>query len=143
VKRDEALISLSRDHHKALAIALRLRRATPETQRDVRAAFLTFWDEHGCHHFELEEDVLVPAYAPHGDAEHPLVLRMLEEHDAIRRDAAHLADEADPALDALHALGERLSAHVRMEERELFPVIEAAMPVDALAAVADALDRAH
>ena len=33
-----------------------------------------------------------------------------------------------PSLDALHTLGEQLSAHVRREERELFPLIEQALP---------------
>jgi hypothetical protein len=37
MKRDPALISLSGDHHQALWVALRLRRATAETEADVRA----------------------------------------------------------------------------------------------------------
>ena len=143
MKRSDALVSLSRDHHQALAIALRLRRATPESRSEVRTAFLAFWDGHGRRHFELEEDVLVPAYAAHRDPEHPLVLRMFDEHTALRRQADHLAGDAGVSLDALRELGEQLSAHVRMEERELFPVIEQALPDDDLAAVADALDRAH
>lgn len=36
----------------------------------------------------------------------------------------------------------RLAEHVRLEERELFPLIEQTLPEDRLVAVRDALERA-
>ena len=62
------------------------------------------------------------------------------DHVAIRQRAGVVA--ADPSADPelLHDLGERLSAHVRLEERELFPLIERDMPADELVALALALD---
>jgi hemerythrin-like domain-containing protein len=139
VKRDPALTSLSHDHHQALFVAQKLRRATADTASDARAAFLAFWDGPGHTHFQTEEQVLLPAYARHGDPHHALVARALCEHVEIR----HRADETarNPAVSAadLNALGERLAAHVRLEERELFPLIEQAMPADQLRALAVAL----
>jgi hemerythrin HHE cation binding domain-containing protein len=87
VKRSEALVALSRDHHQALAIAQKLRRATPQTANQVREAFLDYWIAHGRTHFRLEEEILLPAYAAYGDAHHPLVLRVLGDHVAIRQRA--------------------------------------------------------
>jgi hemerythrin-like domain-containing protein len=43
----------------------------------------------------------------------------------------------------LHELGNRLTAHVRLEEDELFPLIEATLETDALAALGDELERAE
>src|SRR5680860_716611 len=77
MKRDPALVSLSHDHHQALFVAQKLRRATAETLGEDRAAFLAYWEEHGRAHFRLEEEVLLPADAAHGDPHHPLVAQRL------------------------------------------------------------------
>jgi Hemerythrin HHE cation binding domain len=121
MKRSPALVTLSHDHHQALSIAQKLRGATADTAGDARAAFVAYWDAHGRGHFRLEEEILLPAYASHGDSHHPLVARALCDHVAIRARAdALLVDEArDPAV--LHELGTCLADHVRLEERELFP----------------------
>lgn len=142
MKRDPAIASLSRDHHQALRVAQLLRRATSLTGGAARAAFLTFWDAHGHEHFRLEEDVLLPAFAAHGDPFHPLVARTLCEHVDIRCRANALTRDQTPALEVLHELGAVLAAHVRGEERELFVLIEQAMPAEDLAALAVVLARA-
>ncbi len=143
MKRDLRLESLSRDHHHALVIAQVLQRALPETTGVARDAFLAFWEESGRAHFRLEEEVLLPAYAGHGDPHHPLIARALCDHVEIRGRAYDLARDPRTPVSGLHVLGARLADHVRMEERELFPLIEQAMPEDALAALAEALLRAE
>jgi hemerythrin HHE cation binding domain-containing protein len=141
MKRDPALISLSRDHHQALSAAQNLRRARRETRDQARALFLEYWEVHGRAHFRSEEEVLLPTYAGHGDAHHPLVARVLCEHVAIRRRVDILARSPSPTVADLHELGAQLADHVRLEERELFPLIEHVMPPAELAALADALER--
>ncbi|HVW17432.1 MAG TPA: hemerythrin domain-containing protein [Solirubrobacteraceae bacterium] len=143
MKRSAALASLSRDHHQALVVAQRLRRADAAGAADARERFLDYWREHGRRHFRLEEEVLLPGYAAHGDAHDPLVLRVLGEHVEIRHRADRIAARPVSGADDLHDLGERLAAHVRLEERELFPLIERAMPADELLALARALERAE
>lgn len=143
MNRSAALASLSRDHHQALVVAQRLRRATDETASDARTAFLAYWTTHGGLHFRLEEETLLPGYAAYGDPHHPLVLSVLGDHVDIRQRADRLAADPTAPTDALHDLGERLAAHVRLEERELFPLIEGAMPAAELSALADALARAE
>jgi hemerythrin-like domain-containing protein len=143
MRRDPALISLSRDHHQALTVALRLRRATAESATDVRADALRFWATTGRAHFRLEEEVLLPTYARHGDPHHPLVARALCEHVAIRQRMDALAREAAPEAACLHDLGAMLSDHVRLEERELFALIEQTLPAAALARLMEALQHAE
>jgi hemerythrin-like domain-containing protein len=62
------------------------------------------------------------------EADHPLIARVLTDHVRIR----HLASRADASPQALHELGERLERHVRLEERELFPLIERSASGDEL-----------
>jgi hemerythrin-like domain-containing protein len=128
VKRHRALQPLSRDHHVALVAAQRLRRAMDGDA--ARDEFLAFWREHGARHFQVEEEVLLPAAAGWADPGTECVVRMLVDHVRIRAAAQRLEREPQP-LEALHELGTMLERHVRLEEREVFPLIEAAMPEDA------------
>ena len=124
MRRHPALEKLSRDHQHALAVALKARRGEPGAAEALRE----FLETEGYEHFALEERVLLPAFVPYGDVEDPRVVRMLLDHVRLR------------AVDHLElvAAGELLNAHVRLEEREIFPWIEEAMPEPAL----DALGRA-
>ena len=142
MKRSPTLVSLSRDHHRALATALKLRRASAETAGAARAAALRFWEEAGRRHFRLEEEVLLPAFAGHGDARHPLVARALCDHVVIRHRIDQLAAAPSASAIDLHELGVLLAEHVRLEERELFVLIEQTLPPAQLKAVAASLERA-
>ena len=143
MKRSDALAPLSRQHHQGLHVALGLKRAAREDAAAARERFLAFFEREGRRHFHVEEDVLLPAYARHGAVDEPAVVRVLTEHVDLRRRAADLAGDADPALAELHELGRRLEAHIRHEERVLFPIIEAALPERELAALATAVLRAE
>ncbi|MBI4898283.1 MAG: hemerythrin domain-containing protein [Actinobacteria bacterium] len=123
-KRDPALIPLSHDHHHALVIAMLLRRATGETASGTRQAYLDFWRHECAGHFHVEEQVLFPAHAEVAGADDPLLARALADHAEIRALTAALADTSGPTGAQLVELGDTLSAHVRLEERELFPAIE-------------------
>ena len=142
MKRDPALVSLSHDHHQALYVAHALRRANANTAADARAAFLAYWNRHGSTHFRLEEEILLPAYAGYGDCRHPLVARVLGDPVAIRHLAYELAACRSLSPSMLCHLGTQISDHVRLEERELFPLIERALPARALSDVAEALNAA-
>ena len=121
MKRSDALRSLSRDHHKALSVALDLRRAQDVGQASAR--FLEFWSD-GAVHFRIEEEVLLPHWELLGTVSAEAVARLTGEHRTLR--AAALEVSAGTAtLASLRDLGATLAAHVRFEERELFPMIEA------------------
>lgn len=142
MKRTPELQQLSRDHHQALFASLKLRRADESTRAEAIARFLEFWRGHGERHFEIEESVLLPGFARGGgDPRHELVARVLTEHVEIRAAARDVTPET--GLSELHDLGERLAAHVRLEEDELFPLIEATLDPQALAGLGEELDRAE
>lgn len=123
MKRHPALQQLSRDHHRALVVARLLKRAEESSAEDAHQRFLDFWDTEGRAHFREEEEVLLPALAHFTDPDQPIVARVLVDHVRIRALAELAAD-----VSHLHELGSQLERHVRHEERELFPLIERAIP---------------
>ena len=86
--------------------------------------------------------MLLPAYARHGDAYDELVAIVLCDHVAIRRRIADIYHDSHPKVQTLRALGELIASHVRLEEQELFPLVERTLPPAQLRAVAAALDQA-
>ena len=124
MKRHEWLQDLSREHHLALRLALAAKRAVAAGDpAQIRAAATLCADAYGSDlepHFSREESDLLPLLAQAGAG--TLVTRTLDEHEEMRRLASRL-NEADPAT--LERFGELLGAHVRFEERELFPAADA------------------
>ncbi|MGH2976615.1 MAG: hemerythrin domain-containing protein [Solirubrobacterales bacterium] len=142
MKRHPDLQSLSRDHHQALVVARRLKHVNDEEANAARAAFIEFWRRHGQLHFRIEEEVLLPGFARVGGAEDPTVTRVLREHAEIRLYALRLQG-GEASVQVLRSLGELLTGHVRLEEGELFPAIEAALSPEQLSRMASALATAE
>lgn len=142
MKRSDALAQLSRDHHHGLVVAQQLKRATETTAMAARDGFLRYWDHEGHDHFRIEEDVLLPAFARHQAPTDDAVVRVLTEHVELRRRAADVISAPHTSAADLHELGDRLAAHIRHEERVLFPLIEAALPQNELISLAAAIEEA-
>ncbi len=87
------------------------------------AAFLDFFDEHTVPHFRDEEELLFPLVVGFEDAE-PLVVRALLEHQRLHALAAVLRRGGWTVTEVMEELADLLTAHVRFEERDLFPLIE-------------------
>ena len=140
MKRSEALRSLSRDHHKALLVAQRLRRA--DNAAEAAVTFLEFWRAHGQRHFRIEEEVLLPCWALLGDVDEHAATQLSSEHLRIRS-AAWAIESTRPSLGQLHELGALLAAHVRFEERRLFALIEENLADEQLKSLARAVSEAE
>jgi hypothetical protein len=139
MKRSEALAPLSRDHHVALAAALRLRRATIADLGRATALFTDFWQRAGARHFEVEEALILTALPPGDEEWDTAVARVRAEHaDILAR--ARALDRAP--VDEARELGERLHAHVRYEERVLFTLLERRADPAELAALGAAVESA-
>jgi hypothetical protein len=136
MRRSAELAPLSREHHVALAVALRLRRASPTALAVATERFDAFWREHGDGHFDVEEVVLHDTLL---DCETwcALVARMRAEHTVLRRQGA--AFLAEPTVERAHTLGEQLRDHVRFEERVLFDTLERRLDAPTRAVVGQAL----
>ncbi len=124
MKRAPVLLPLSREHHTALSLARRCERAA---QSGDTALIATACEEALNalagplkSHFETEENALLPLLQDVGTQ--PLVARTLADHRQLHELRAGLL-----RMDAtvLEAFAKTMIAHVRFEERELFPAIEA------------------
>ena len=142
MRRHPALAPLSRDHHGALVEAAAARRAAGADapgRLEAGLRFGAFFAGHSVPHFRAEEEDLFPLLATDGggDPPEPLVRALLQHvqlHALAGRIAAAVADGAVPG-DLLQDAGELLEAHVRLEERVLFPLIEQDVDEERLAAL--------
>jgi quercetin dioxygenase-like cupin family protein len=127
MKRHPALIPLSHDHHRALVEARRLRRAAdaPESGA-VATAFLRFFADETVPHFRQEEELLFPGVLDFEEARELLVQALLEHQrlHALTARLQQLVDTGGEVDETMRELGDVLEAHVRLEERQLFPLIE-------------------
>jgi quercetin dioxygenase-like cupin family protein len=127
MKRHPALIPLSHDHHRALVEARRLRRAAVDPAPAASAdAFLRFFADVTVRHFREEEELLFPSVVDREEARELLVQALLE-HQRLHALATQLRRQlagGDSLAGIMREPGELLEAHVRLEERRLFPVIE-------------------
>lgn len=133
MKRDLRLHGLSSEHHDALVLARTLARLAASgaaTADDARSLAERF-DRELEPHFAIEEAVLLPALRAAG--EDALASRTEADHVALRN---HVLAARRGDTGALAAFAERLSEHVRFEERELFPCCEARLDAAVLDEVA-------
>jgi hypothetical protein len=123
MKRFPALRRLSKDHHVALVMVLRARRASDVTAawRDLQLRFVEELEPH----FALEERGILPALEAAGEIR--LAARTLEEHGALR---ALVATGCPADLDAFADL---LETHIRFEESELFETAQKVLTPEVLA----------
>ncbi len=147
MKRHADLMSFSDDHHQGLVNARRLKKAAVRDEIELAEAagdFLEFWRHDTSLHFRKEEEVLLPVLARYGgDLGQPSVVEMLAQHARIRGLAMELGDEVGRQGvqgETLRKLGEQLEAHIRLEERRVFPFIEETLPEHALKEVASRLE---
>ena len=124
-------MNLSREHHFALVLAQRAKRADSEGSELSRLAseIAEAFEREIERHFRAEERGLLPALESAGHK--TAVERTLSEHAELRGMAVQLRS-GNPA--SLRSFGELLESHVRFEERELFMLAEALNP-EMLAAI--------
>jgi len=141
MQRSPELAPLSRDHNHALLLARRARQAAGRASEKEIAecwhALRSAWESDLAGHFAAEERLLFPRFREHGQAE--LAASLQREHDAIRRTVTR-SDSLDATR--LRVLGDVLEHHVRVEEREAFPLLERILTGPELAAIAAELESA-
>src|SRR5215211_3018376 len=148
MKRTPELRTLSEDHHHGLVHARRLRGAAdgdeaPPTEAMARG-FVDFWQKDTAIHFRKEEEILLPVMARHGgDVARDPLIEMLEGHARIRGLVMRLSDEVVGGKvrpETLREIGEQLEAHIHLEERVVFPLVEDSLPEVALKELAARLE---
>ncbi len=141
--RDKSLIPLSRQHQHALALCVRIDRASPISDDDLRS-----WQEEITQqfeaeikfHFAAEERVLFPIARSFKDLS-ALADELQGEHVTLRNSFSE-AEARKMTAWALSAFAERLSRHIRKEERQLFERMQELVKPEELAALGVQLEDA-
>ena len=128
MKRHRHLQDLSREHHHALQLALPAPRTETTDnhaliESSATACRVAFRDELDAH-FLVEETPLIPLLRAAGEAVR--VAQVERDHAELRGLSVRLGR---PDAATLLAFAERLSAHVRFEEREVFELVERLLEV--------------
>ena len=141
--RDKNLIPLSHQHQHALALCVRIERASPIPQLNLPAwqeeIVLLFRAEIGIH-FAAEEEIVFPAARNFPELVF-LIDELLTEHTSMRRTFSQ-AQRSQLSAEELSRLAQQLSAHIRKEERQLFERIQKLMDAAELAQLGEKLERA-
>ncbi|GIV30826.1 MAG: hypothetical protein KatS3mg029_0177 [Saprospiraceae bacterium] len=121
LKRHPALQPLSREHHFGLLLCWKIRTGLAKGVVPERIKAYTDWffEHYLTPHFEAEEKHVFPILG--NLDEHPLLRRALREHRRLRS----LFQKNEDLPRQLSLIEEELTAHIRFEERQLFPAIEA------------------
>jgi hemerythrin-like domain-containing protein len=135
MKRHPALIPFSRDHHNGLVQALRLRRAAADGDASARLAaareFVEFFRNEERVHLRDEEEELFPLLLRHVSAQPAPLREARVQHVQLEGLARKLQIAVAAGIvdqETLAAAGALLDAHIRLEERQLFPLIEELVP---------------
>jgi hemerythrin-like domain-containing protein len=141
--RDKSLIPLSHQHQRALALCVRIDRAQPVQEKDLPAWQLEIeqlFEQEIKIHFAAEEDTVFPA-ARNFPELIPLVEELLSDHASLRKSFSQ-AQAGAMSNTNLSALAQKLSAHIRKEERQLFEGLQKLMKPEELARLGKQLDVA-
>ncbi len=126
MKRAEQLQKLSREHHNSLSMALNISRVAKNgTEEERIAAIETIKDYYNNEleeHFQHEEQTIFSLIFKQYREHIKMATVLLKEHGFLRILVQRIKPET--AEKDLADFAEVLKNHTRMEERELFPVIE-------------------
>lgn len=124
MKRHQKLQDLSREHYSALKLALQAKHAAasgdPAKIGTAAAACVADFERELEPHFVIEENTLLPLLTAPEETE--LVRRILQDHAGLRLLATQLRQ---PDVSKLLGFAKLLTAHIRFEERDMFPAVEA------------------
>jgi iron-sulfur cluster repair protein YtfE (RIC family) len=141
--RDKNLIPLSRQHQHALALCVRIDRASPIPDADLeawRAEIRQQFQSEIRIHFAAEESVVFPMVRKFPELAN-LADELCRDHSRLREDFAK-AHSGAMSAQGLLSFAQRLSAHIRKEERQLFERMQELMGPEELANLGTKLEDA-
>lgn len=141
--RDKSLVPLSRQHQHALALCVRIDRASPIRDAELRAwqqEITQLFQAEITIHFAAEEAFVFLAARKFHDLI-PLVAEFQSDH-AMLRESFGKAEAGTMSAQDLSTFAGRMSAHIRKEERRLFERMQELMNREELARLGQALDEA-
>ena len=126
MKRHEALVQLSRDHHFGLLLCWKLKEGLKREISPERMSryIQLFYQENLKPHFAEEEETLFPLLG----GENALIKEAISQHRTFEKMIAE-GFESPGKIEDFRSL---LELHIRTEERQIFPEIEEKADAEAL-----------
>jgi len=140
--RDKSLIPLSRQHQHALALCVRMKRASPIAESDLGTWQAEMEQDFKAEirvHFAAEEQFVFSAAREFSELS-PLVEELLSDHAWLRERFAG-AEARELSGGELAEFARRLSEHIRKEERQLFERLQELMSPEQLALMGRRVDE--
>ena len=137
MNRDKNIVPLSQDHHVGLLSGWKIKQGIKKniSYERIKNYINYHWDNSQSFHFDEEEKILFP----YSDDE--LTQRALDEHKEIRELLKTLNEVEDFELLTLYA--DKVTEHIRFEERVLFPHLENILTEEQLTEVGKKLNEIH
>ncbi|WFB63326.1 hemerythrin domain-containing protein [Sphingobacterium sp. WM] len=116
--RHPALIPLSKEHHYSLLLCWKIRRGLELgiDPKRIKDYLVRSWEKQLSYHFYIEENYVFTIISQ----DDKLIKKALLDHKTIKK----LILSGPCTIKALNRIEEKLEAHIRMEERKLFPIIQ-------------------
>lgn len=139
IKRNKNLISLSRDHHDGLMMVWKIRQGVCLGVNSNRISdyVIHAFESELEPHFREEEKLLFVKL----NSNEPLRKQAEEEHELLRKLFNQIKDESLPSIPLLEKFAATLEAHIRFEERQLFPYLEEVVADNDLVSIGERLSK--
>jgi hypothetical protein len=139
MKRDPALIRLSRDHNRGLILSLYVEKMLPDASDakldEMQREIVDFWQTALLPHFRAECECLLARLVRHVSLDDELIRRTEDDHLRLNSLLASLRDAEDieTRKARIAELGTLLRDHIRWEESVLFEAAQRLLGTDELA----------
>lgn len=135
-RRNVNLIKFSHEHHHGLVFCSRLQKINAVSNSILKSYINEFWDLYLLGHFDNEEKLLLPLME-----KNEITLQFLQEHKQIKELVSTINTSKKEVHDLALDLASQLKAHIRFEERILFPYLEKKLSIDELETIGNALEE--
>ena len=139
IKRNPAIVQFSKDHHFALLLIWKIRQGLTFSIDTIRInKYINFFFQNYLeNHFKEEEELLFV----HLDKNDILRKRVVEDHHDLRKFSEKLNGDADSIL--INEFTNKLEAHIRFEERELFNDLQKNITASDLKVICNKMASSH
>ncbi len=135
-RRNVNLMKLSHEHHHGLVFCSRLKKVNQASDSIIRSYIDEFWDYYLLEHFKNEEKLFLPLLS-----KNEIVLQFIQEHKQIKQLVSNIKTSQKEIHNMALELASLLKAHIRFEERILFPYLEKELSVDELETIGKAMEK--
>ena len=139
IKRGQALVSFSRDHHFGLLLVWKIRRGLANAVNHERISdyIVFFFKEDLEKHFKEEEELLF------AELDKEDLLRLKAEKDHYDLQKIHLLLKIQDDTEAFSEFAAKLDQHIRFEERILFARLQNTLGEKKLNAILQKMEELH